>query len=46
MHTEPDPQDLDALEEVELEEEDIGDSELDRDDTHGMPHTVTDEDDA
>jgi hypothetical protein len=43
MHTEPNPQDADALEQVQLEEEDLGDAELDRDDTHGMPDTVLDD---
>ena len=33
MHTEPDEN---AAETIELGEQDLGDSELDRDDTHGM----------
>ena len=36
MHTEPDPNNDDATEGIELGEEDFGDTELDRDDTHGM----------
>ena len=42
MHTEPDPQSDDATEGIDLGEDDFGDTELDRDDTHGMPETVPD----
>ena len=35
MHTEPTPEDL-PQEEPSFEEDDFGDTELDRDDTHGM----------
>jgi hypothetical protein len=34
-HTEPDPQNSDD-DGIRLEEHDFGDTELDRDDTHGM----------
>jgi hypothetical protein len=40
MHTEPDPNNDDATEGIELGEEDFGDTELERDDTHGMPDDV------
>ena len=33
MHTEPDEN---AADDIELGEQDLGDTELDRDDTHGM----------
>ena len=33
MHTEPDE---DAADTIDLGEQDLGDTELDRDDTHGM----------
>ena len=38
MHTEPGSQNLDddGDDGIRLEEEDFGDTELDRDDTHGM----------
>jgi hypothetical protein len=36
MHTEPNPDSQDTEGEIDLGEEEFGDTELDRDDTHGM----------
>ena len=45
MHTEPDPQSDDATEGIDLGEEEFGDTELDRDDTHGMADDVAEAED-
>ena len=43
MHTEPDPQSDDATEGIDLGEDDFGDTELDRDDTHAIEELEADE---